>query len=130
MAHITFVLLAILTASLASAGPVALDNATLLLNGQQALVLNCQFQSLQVNDPCKSTCCPKCCPLRGHPFLHNANWYLTDGDIACIQGDTATCVDDTWQTLPCPSSKSCFALPQVRTNGTVRAVPHFTPVVP
>ena len=69
MALFTFALLAIFTASLASAGPVALDNATLLLNGQQALVLNCQFQALQPNDPCNSTCCP----LRGQSFLHDAN---------------------------------------------------------
>jgi len=94
MAPFSFALLAIFTASLASAGPVALDNATLLLNGQQALVLNCQFQSLQLSDPCNT------------------------GDTACIQGATATCVNGTWQTLPCPSSKSCFALPNVRTNGT------------
>ncbi|KAI0280419.1 hypothetical protein BGY98DRAFT_1088887 [Russula aff. rugulosa BPL654] len=94
MALFTFALLAIFTASLASAGPVAVDNATLLLNGQEALVLNCQFQALQVNDPCN------------------------DGDTACIQGAAATCVNGTWQTSPCSSSKSCFALPQVRTNGT------------
>ncbi|KAH9985610.1 hypothetical protein BJV77DRAFT_965511 [Russula vinacea] len=94
MAPFTFALLTFLTASLASAGPVALDNATLLLNGQQALVLNCQFQSLQLSDPCNS------------------------GDTACLQNATATCVNGTWQTLPCPSSKSCFALPEVRTNGT------------
>jgi hypothetical protein len=59
MAPLTFALLAILAASLASAGPVALDNATLLLNGEQALVLNCQFQNLQQNDPCNSTWCPR-----------------------------------------------------------------------
>ena len=58
MAPFTFALLAVLTASLASAGPVALDNATLLLNGQQALVLNCQFQNLQVDDSCNRTYCP------------------------------------------------------------------------
>ena len=52
MALFTFALLAILTASLASAGPVAVDNATLLQNGQQALVLNCQFQGLQPNGTC------------------------------------------------------------------------------
>ncbi|KAI9511630.1 hypothetical protein F5148DRAFT_261551 [Russula earlei] len=90
----TFALLVLLTASLVFAGPVSFDNATLLLNGQQALVLNCQFQSLQKNDPCIT------------------------GQTACIQGESATCVNSTWQTLPCPSSKSCFALPQVRTNGT------------
>jgi hypothetical protein len=69
MALFTFALLAIFTASLASAAPVAVDNATLLLNGQQALVLNCQFQGLQLNDTCNGTCCP----LRGQPFLHDAN---------------------------------------------------------
>ncbi|KAF8491899.1 hypothetical protein F5888DRAFT_1734222 [Russula emetica] len=94
MALFTFALLAIFTASLASASPVAVDNATLLLNGQEALVLNCQFQSLQQNDSCNN------------------------GETACIQGAAATCVNGTWQTSPCSSSKSCFALPQVRTNGT------------
>ncbi len=69
MALFTFALLAIFTASLASAGPVAVDNATLLLNGQQALVLNCQFQGLQQNDPCNGMCCP----LRGRSFLHDVN---------------------------------------------------------
>jgi hypothetical protein len=59
MAPLTFALLAILAASLASAGPVALDDATLLLNGVQALVLNCQFQNLQQSDPCNSTWCPR-----------------------------------------------------------------------
>ena len=54
MALFTIALLAIFSASLASAGPVAVDNATLLLNGQQALVLNCQFQGLQPNDTCNS----------------------------------------------------------------------------
>jgi len=94
MAPFIFVLLPIFTASLVSAGPVAVDNATLLLNGQQALVLNCQFQSLQLSDPCNT------------------------GDTACIQGAAATCVNDAWQTAPCQSGKACFALPQIRTNGT------------
>ena len=58
MAPFTFAFLAILTASLAFAGPVALDNATLLSNGQQALILNCQFQNLQVDDSCNRTYCP------------------------------------------------------------------------
>jgi len=89
-----FALLGLLSASLASAGPIALDNATLLLNGQQALVLNCQFQSLQTGDSC------------------------TSGETACIGQQSATCVNGKWQTLPCPSSKQCFALPSVRTNGT------------
>jgi len=94
MAPFTFALLAIITASLASAGPVAIDNATLLLNGEEALTLNCQFQNLQNGGPCST------------------------GDTGCVQGETATCVNGAWQTQPCPSSKSCFALPSVRTNGT------------
>jgi hypothetical protein len=55
MAPFTFALLAILTASLASAGPIAIDNSTILSNGELALVLNCQFQSLQTTDPCNRT---------------------------------------------------------------------------
>ena len=47
--------LSVLASSLVSAGPVALDNATLLANGQQAQILNSEFESLQVNDPCNST---------------------------------------------------------------------------
>jgi len=93
MAPFTFALLAILTASLASAGPIAIDNSTLLFNGQESLVLNCQFQTLQTTDPCNS------------------------GETACIQGETATCVNGTWQTVPCPSNKACFALPSVRSTG-------------
>lgn len=69
MALFTFALLTIFTASLASAAPVAVDNATLLLNGQEALVLNCQFQALQVNDTCNSTCRP----LRHQSSLLEAN---------------------------------------------------------
>ncbi|KAH9990956.1 hypothetical protein BJV74DRAFT_884946 [Russula compacta] len=86
MAPLTFALLAILTASLASAGPVALDNSTLISNGEQALDLNCQFQTLQESDSCTRR--------------------------------LAFCVDDAWQTQSCPGSRSCFALPQIRTNGT------------
>ena len=59
MALFTFALLAILTASLASAGPVAIDNATLLVNGEKALLLNCQFQNFQKGNTCISTCCPR-----------------------------------------------------------------------
>ena len=55
MAPLTVALIALLTASLASAGPVALDNATLILNGEQAQILNCEFQSLKTSDPCTST---------------------------------------------------------------------------
>ena len=69
MAPLTFALLAILTASLASASPIAIDNATLLFNGQQALVLNCQFQALQTTDPCSCTYCPRAMPLLSSTML-------------------------------------------------------------
>jgi hypothetical protein len=65
-----FALLGLLSASLALAGPVALDAATLLLNGQQALVLNCQFQSLQNGSSCTRTCCVRL------PLIHNADWVM------------------------------------------------------
>jgi len=94
MAFFTLALLAALASSLVSAGPVALDNATLLANGQQAQILNSEFESLQVNDPCNT------------------------GENACINNTFAVCINNAWETQPCPSSKSCFALPQVRTNGT------------
>lgn len=94
MAFFTLVFLAVLASPLVSAGPVALDNATLLANGQQAQILNSEFKSLQVNDSCNT------------------------GETACIKNAFAACIDNAWQTEPCPSSKSCFALPQIRTNGT------------
>lgn len=70
MAPLTFALLAILSASLASAGPVALDNSTLLSNGGQALDLNCQFQTLQESDSCTSTCSTS---KRCLSFVNNAH---------------------------------------------------------
>ncbi|KAI9444289.1 hypothetical protein H4582DRAFT_1080250 [Lactarius indigo] len=94
MAFFTLVFLAVLASPLVSAGPVAVDNATLLANGQQAQILNSEFKSLQVNDSCNT------------------------GETACIKNAFAACFDKAWQTEPCPSSKSCFALPQIRTNGT------------
>jgi len=86
--------LAVLASSLVSAGPVALNNATLLANGQQAQILNSEFESLQVNDPCNT------------------------GEVACINNDFAVCIDNAWQTRQCPLTKTCFALPQIRTNGS------------
>lgn len=94
MTFFTLAFLAVLAPSLVSAGPVALDNATLLANGQQAQILNSEFKNLQVNDSCNT------------------------GETACIKNAFAACVNNAWQTQPCPSSKSCFALPQIRTNGS------------
>ncbi|KAI0264698.1 hypothetical protein BC834DRAFT_251626 [Gloeopeniophorella convolvens] len=93
MARFAFTLLTLLAARLAATGPVALDNSTLLANGQQAQVLNAEFQTLNKTDSCE------------------------DGQIACIKGDIANCAEGTWQTQACSSGKSCFALPQVRSEG-------------
>ena len=55
MAFFTLAFLVALASSSVSAGPVPLDNATLLANGQQAQILNSEFKNLQVNDSCNST---------------------------------------------------------------------------
>jgi hypothetical protein len=94
MAFFILAFLAALASSFVSAGPVALDNATLLNNGLQAQTLNSEFENLQVNDPCNT------------------------GETACINNDFAACIGGMWQTQACPSNKTCIALPQVRTNGT------------
>ena len=54
MAVFILAFLAVLAPSLVSASPVALDNTTLLANGQQAQILNSVFENLQVNEPCYS----------------------------------------------------------------------------
>jgi hypothetical protein len=47
-----------------------------------------------------------------------------DGDYACVQGAEATCVNNVWQSTPCPQggnvALACFAIPSVRHPGTVR----------
>ncbi|KAI0316303.1 hypothetical protein OF83DRAFT_1245321 [Amylostereum chailletii] len=94
MNPLSFALLAILTASFSLAAPVGADNATLLANGQDAQRLNAEFVNLTTSSPC------------------------TDNQNACIKNDFATCSGGKWQTQACPGSKSCFALPNLRSNGT------------
>ncbi|KAJ7033175.1 hypothetical protein C8F04DRAFT_631875 [Mycena alexandri] len=86
----------LLASTLVSAAPVpraTLDKTTLLQNGQIAQNLNFQFQNLTANDACNT------------------------GDVACIQGDFATCVDDKWQTKGCLNSLSCFVVPSLSQSG-------------
>jgi hypothetical protein len=66
---------------------------TLLQNGQEAQSLNAEFDTLQVTDPCNN------------------------GDIACIQGALAQCINGQWETQSCPTSLQCFALPDVDQQG-------------
>ncbi|KAJ7716086.1 hypothetical protein B0H16DRAFT_1614626 [Mycena metata] len=80
----------LLASTLVSAAPVpraTLDKSALLQNGLIAQNLNFQFQNLTANDACNT------------------------GDVACIKGDFATCVDDKWQTQGCLNSLSCFVVP-------------------
>ncbi|KAJ7484482.1 hypothetical protein FB451DRAFT_1028201, partial [Mycena latifolia] len=86
----------LLASTLVYAAPVpraTLDAPTLLKNGQTAQNINAQFQNMSANDSCNT------------------------GDVACIKGDLATCVDDKWQTESCPQSLSCFAVPLVGQTG-------------
>ncbi|KAJ7636981.1 hypothetical protein FB45DRAFT_742399, partial [Roridomyces roridus] len=89
----------LVSATLINAAPVlvsrdVLDAASLLKNGQDAQNLNAQFQNLTTADAC------------------------TAGQVACINGDLANCVNTKWQTQGCPSSLSCFAVPLVSQPGT------------
>ncbi|KAJ7098343.1 hypothetical protein C8R44DRAFT_811395 [Mycena epipterygia] len=70
-----------------------LDTATLLKNGQTAQNLNAQFQNLTATEACNT------------------------GDVACIGGDLASCVDDKWKTESCPNGLSCFAVPMLSQTG-------------
>lgn len=70
MAFLTLAFLAALASSLVSGGPVSLDNATLFANGQQAQILNSEFEFLQVNDSCNSTRSHPSWPLCRQPANH------------------------------------------------------------
>jgi len=101
--HSLTLLLSILSLSLlSSALPTpAPDSAMLLANAQEAQKLNAEFANLTSTDPCQ------------------------DGDYACVGGAEATCVNNTWQSTPCPqggdAALSCFAIPSVRHPGTINA---------
>ena len=52
-------------------------------------------------------------------FYHLTDYHVA-GDTACISGLMAQCENGAWQTQKCPGgSRECFALPSVKTNGTV-----------
>ncbi|ETW75825.1 hypothetical protein HETIRDRAFT_481330 [Heterobasidion irregulare TC 32-1] len=94
MAPIFIIALSIMASSMVLAHPFAVDNSTLLANGQDAQVLNAEFADLKSTDPCNN------------------------GETACIKNSFATCNGTSWETQRCPSSKQCFALPLIRGNGT------------
>ncbi|KAF9457158.1 hypothetical protein BDZ94DRAFT_1203254 [Collybia nuda] len=95
---LTTFFLAAVTATLVRSAPTpALDNATLLKNGQAAQKLNTLFQAIKETDPC------------------------TNEDKACISGGVAVCVQGKWKTSggQCSATQKCFALPSVREAGTL-----------
>ncbi|PPQ77968.1 hypothetical protein CVT26_005273 [Gymnopilus dilepis] len=90
------VIISVLASTLVLSAP-ALDAATLLQNGQAAQKFNAQFQNIKAGDSCQS------------------------GEAACIGNAIAKCNNgqfDTSQGL-CQKTESCFALPNVRAQGTV-----------
>ncbi|KZP25722.1 hypothetical protein FIBSPDRAFT_929149 [Athelia psychrophila] len=95
-----FVLVVLFALPFVSAAPTALGPSALLQNGIAAQQLNAAFLTLKATDPCNSS------------------------DVACVSGLPAQCSKmGVWKTEKCSGgkSKSCFALPLVRANGTFLA---------
>jgi len=97
--HCTLIIASILFAStlVHSMPTAASDPATLLKNGQEAQQLNALFQTIKISDPCD-----------GGPTT------------ACVGNAISNCVNNTWDTTNgvCSESQQCFAIPNVRSNGT------------
>ncbi|KAH9901413.1 Polyadenylate-binding protein/Hyperplastic disc protein [Cubamyces lactineus] len=85
-------------AALAAAGPIAdKRSSSVLQNGKDAQRLNAKFASLNPSSSC------------------------TVGEVACVQGAFAQCVDGGFKTTPCSGGLTCVALPLVDSPGTSRA---------
>ncbi|KAI0333498.1 hypothetical protein GY45DRAFT_1296863 [Cubamyces sp. BRFM 1775] len=83
--------LAVLTA----AGPIVNKRAAFTLqNGKDAQQLNAKFSSLSAGSSC------------------------TSGEVACVQGAFAQCVNGQFITTPCAGGLTCVALPLVNSPGT------------
>lgn len=89
---------AILSSSLAvlvAAGPIVDKRASFTLqNGKDAQKLNAKFSSLSASSACQS------------------------GEVACIKGAFAQCVNNKFVTTPCSGGLTCVALPLVNSPGT------------
>ncbi|KLO13807.1 hypothetical protein SCHPADRAFT_827369, partial [Schizopora paradoxa] len=72
-----------------------LSAADLLKNGQEAQILNAQFQSLNTTSSCQN------------------------GQFACVGDRFASCVNNKFVLSDCPDSLQCVALPLVNERGTV-----------
>jgi len=91
----------VLTTFVQSAPTTPLDAATLLNNAHQAQQLNAQFQN--ANSSATGPC--------------------NNGDTTCVENAIATCVNGQFDTSKgrCHPNLHCFALPSVRSNGTIIA---------
>ncbi|EIW60123.1 uncharacterized protein TRAVEDRAFT_70601 [Trametes versicolor FP-101664 SS1] len=89
---------AIISSSLAvlvAAGPIVDKRASFTLqNGKDAQKLNAKFSSLSASSACQS------------------------GEVACIKGAFAQCVNNKFVTTPCSGGLTCVALPLVNSPGT------------
>ncbi|CDO73536.1 hypothetical protein BN946_scf185014.g6 [Trametes cinnabarina] len=95
MRFFSFAILPFSLAVLASAGPIVDKRASFALqNGKQAQALNAKFASLSAKSPC------------------------TSGEVACVQGAFAQCVNGKFVTTPCSGGLTCVALPLVNSPGT------------
>ncbi|KAL0958129.1 hypothetical protein HGRIS_000297 [Hohenbuehelia grisea] len=85
----------LLSLSFVLGAPAALDADLLLKNAQDAQAANTAFKSLKATDDC------------------------TTGQTACIGTSSAECVADKWTITRCARGTQCFALPSVRSQGTI-----------
>jgi len=84
-----------------SAPTASLSAAALLSNAQEAQQLNAQFQS--ANSTATGSC--------------------TNTETTCVQGAIASCVNGQFDASNggCPATEQCFALPSVKSSGTIIA---------
>lgn len=90
-----------LTTFVRSAPTASLSATALLSNAQEAQQLNAQFQS--TNSTATASC--------------------TNGETTCVQGAIASCVNGQFDASNgrCPATERCFALPSVKSSGTIIA---------
>ncbi len=91
-----------------------LSAADLLKNGNEAQILNAQFESLNATSPCQSESL-----VLHYEILSYSNFFFSDGQFACVGSRFASCVNNTFVLSSCPDNLECVALPLVNEPGTV-----------
>ena len=130
MAFFTLAFLAALVSSLVSAGPVALNNATLLANGQQAQILNSEFEYLQVNDSCNSARFHLSWPVESPLITEIDSWRvrLYQQGLRSLYrqrvGDTAMSLEEIMlRPSSSPDQRHCMCVPIIPHNHISQNVP-------